>query len=356
MKSFIKDQLLSFETLIFNYFDGNSNRFNDSVIPTNETFGEDKVLNKILPIILKYWNTVKENEKEAFLLLELFGIFFPSYSMEFLLELIGKMPIVEDYNLEYLQPNERLFFHEDPIIKIIDNLCSLQSDLSEYIELFFEYVKKKPDSCSQVIDTLGKIISLEQEDLDNNYIRQVSVFEFIIENLNSAEPFFVLTFYELSRRLLGISYVSNKRVIELRGLVLKTLLLNFNKFPKESLDILNSYNTPSSQSKKNLHTELPLLIEIVNSCLDPKLFSHCLFVNDFFWVCKYHSLEDELLLNLKEKFNNQTLSFYQKISPHYLNGKPIYLKKIPSNFESLKEQEVKSFFVFKSKNEILKFY
>ena len=54
-KAFIKDNLLSFETLLDKYFESNSNRFKDSVIPANNTFGANNVMEKLQPYLKGYW-------------------------------------------------------------------------------------------------------------------------------------------------------------------------------------------------------------------------------------------------------------------------------------------------------------
>ena len=50
-KAFIKDNLLAFEMLLKSYFNENKNRFKDCVIPANNTFGFENVMQKLQPIL-----------------------------------------------------------------------------------------------------------------------------------------------------------------------------------------------------------------------------------------------------------------------------------------------------------------
>ena len=62
-KSFIKDNLLSFETLLNKYFDSNSIRFRDCVIPANNTFGVKNVMDKLQPFLQSHWRGIKNEEE-----------------------------------------------------------------------------------------------------------------------------------------------------------------------------------------------------------------------------------------------------------------------------------------------------
>ena len=58
-KAFVKDNLLSFETLLKKYFNENKNRFKDCVIPANNTFGFENVMQKLQPILRNYLKSIE---------------------------------------------------------------------------------------------------------------------------------------------------------------------------------------------------------------------------------------------------------------------------------------------------------
>ena len=60
-KAFVKDNLVSFETLLQKYFETNKNRFKDCVIPANNTFGKENVM-QTLKTVFKLIN-----EKDIYL-------------------------------------------------------------------------------------------------------------------------------------------------------------------------------------------------------------------------------------------------------------------------------------------------
>ncbi|MBA4321033.1 MAG: hypothetical protein C0412_21800, partial [Flavobacterium sp.] len=82
-KTFIKDAILSFETLLDSYYDSNMIRFKDTIIPANNTFGYENVINKVKPILLKYWNSIKSKEEKAFNILSVFWFYLDEETIEF---------------------------------------------------------------------------------------------------------------------------------------------------------------------------------------------------------------------------------------------------------------------------------
>src|SRR5690606_7365247 len=64
-KAFIKDKTLRFDTLLENYFESNTDRFRDCVIPANNTFGHERVMLKLQPYLQKYWASIKSEKNKA---------------------------------------------------------------------------------------------------------------------------------------------------------------------------------------------------------------------------------------------------------------------------------------------------
>src|SRR6185295_1877055 len=69
-KAFVKDNLLSFEILLNNYFDSNTNRFKETVIPANNTFGSQRVMDKLQPDLKSHWKKIRMKEDRGFKFLE----------------------------------------------------------------------------------------------------------------------------------------------------------------------------------------------------------------------------------------------------------------------------------------------
>jgi len=59
--AFIRDDLLSFETILVKYFSNNSERFAECVISANNTFGYQNVMEKLQPIVVLYFDSIKNN-------------------------------------------------------------------------------------------------------------------------------------------------------------------------------------------------------------------------------------------------------------------------------------------------------
>jgi hypothetical protein len=83
-KVFIKNQLLSFESLWNNYFDLHEYRFKDTLYPIHENFGKEFITEKLRPVFISYWSTIQSDEKKAFRFLNFAWEFLPDECLFYL--------------------------------------------------------------------------------------------------------------------------------------------------------------------------------------------------------------------------------------------------------------------------------
>ncbi len=86
-RTFLRDYILDFNILLHHYFENYSQRFNDTVIAANSTFGYENVMKVVDPYLSKYWGTISNNQAIAMQFLKLFWL----YRHEDILELAEKI-------------------------------------------------------------------------------------------------------------------------------------------------------------------------------------------------------------------------------------------------------------------------
>ena len=83
-KSFIKDKLLSFDILLSKYFNDYSNRFSDCIIPANNTFGANKVADRLKPQLKKYLYLIRDNEEYVYKFLSIFWFYLELETLNYM--------------------------------------------------------------------------------------------------------------------------------------------------------------------------------------------------------------------------------------------------------------------------------
>ncbi len=100
-KAFIKHDLLSFETLLNNYFNSHYEHFNNSVISASNMNGFENVITVLEPFLQTYWNKIKSEEKQVFKFLSVFWAYLPVETLAFIYNLTDALPIVTTTNSCY---------------------------------------------------------------------------------------------------------------------------------------------------------------------------------------------------------------------------------------------------------------
>ncbi len=118
-KVFIKDKILSFNILLFEYFDKYDNRFKETVIHSNNTFGYFDVLDKIKPDIDSYFDTNLSNEERILKFIKLFWFYKREETLSYIYNLIKTEE--EESNPIYVSTyeNNDFSFEKDKILPFI---------------------------------------------------------------------------------------------------------------------------------------------------------------------------------------------------------------------------------------------
>lgn len=374
-KAFIKDNLLSFETLLNKYFETNVNRFKDSVIPANNTFGYPKVMEKLKPFLQDYWKSNKSNEEKAYKFLTTFWFYLPDETLEFVYNLTQALPETQAniYNVTY--ENNAFTYSKNDVIELIGEFFRFQHKLKDALQLAFEYTRKSPEHLPELIHKIREQMTFDVEDEQIDFKRQTILFQILIDGLNAKDNLLSTAFYELAKTFLGFSFhhtkggrkmsfymyhypVPNTPTIQLfRKNVWDAIQTNFQINPSKSFELLQSYShIHPDVSKELMQYDVPMLVDIIQKQLTPSSLEHCKYVQDQVRWCKRNSVFHSSFPELLNNFRNGTYETFLKIDWDRLRDKEMYEFDDYREYEKLKEAEIRSSFAFNNQDQVIEFY
>ena len=374
-KAFIKDNLLSFEILLDKYFENNTNRFEDSVIPANNTFGYSKVMEKLKPFLQNYWKTNKSNEEKAYKFLNTFWFYLTDETLEFVYNLIQALPETKTHTYNVTYENNAFSYRKNDVIELIGEFFRFQNKLKDALQLAFEYTRKAPEHLPELIHKIQERLTFDIDDEQINFDRQMILFKILIDGVNEKDNLLSATFYELSKVFLDFSFrhtkggrnhsfymyqypVPNTPTIQLfRKNVWDAIQTNFQINPNKSFELLQSYShIQLDVSKELMQYDVPMLVGVIEKQLTPSSFEHCKYVQDQVRWCKRNSVFHSSFPELLNKFRNSTYEMFLKIDWDRFRDKEMYEFDDYREYEKLKEAEIRNSFIFNDKEQVEEFY
>lgn len=371
-KSFIKDDLLSFDTLINNYFDNNTSRFRDCIIPANNNFGYENVVNRIKPSLSKYLKSIIADEERAFNFLSLFWFYLQEETLNFVYHIIENLPnnncVV--YKVEY-ESND-FTFTQNRTIELLGQFFRYQYKLKDSIELAFEFARKKPEHFAELIHKIRATLTFNRDDEQTNFYRQKILFDVLIDGVTNRDVLCTIAFYELSKTFLSFKFEQteggrnhsitiyhyslpfNESIKEFRKRVWECLNTNF---AEEAIALLESYAQPTPDILKEIMKyDMPFVCSLIENHLVPSRFTHCKYVQDQIRWYKRCKMTSPLLEHLSIKYTNPVYELYLKINWNRCRDKELYEFDKYDEYKRLKEEELRKHFVFENIQEIEEFY
>ncbi|WP_188049126.1 ATP-binding protein [Flavobacterium sp. GP15] len=375
-KTFVKQDLLSFETLLKYYFDSYTYCFKDSVIPANNTYGYQNVMQKLQPHLKNHWTLIKSDQNSGFKFLSMFWFYLRNESLEFIYTIIESLPsirIVKKYEVTY--KNNAFAYNKNEVIELLGEFFRSSDNLKDFLEIAFEYTLKKPEHLPELIHKIKARLVFEVEDERYGFTRQNILFRILIDGLNKGIPIYSISFYELSKTFLGHTFqhtkgarnnaisfydypIPNVQVIQdLRTDIWKALKNNFKKHPFQSLEVLHHYSGIRIDSSKELmEFDVNYVINIIEIHLSPTSFEHCKYIQDQIREYKRNSISHSSFPSLITKFTNPTYETFLKFDMNIFRDKTINKQLNFREQEKLRETQIRSSFLFQNVTEINIFY
>jgi hypothetical protein len=375
-KSFIKDNLLSFQILLNNYFENYQNRFTDSIIPANNTFGLQNVMDKIKPELVNYWNIIRVDNEKSYDFLNSFWFYLQNQTLEYTYQYIESFPKVEESSYSTFYGNNQFNYDKDHIIELLGNFFRINSNsLKDSIELLFEYVTRKPDKLPELIHKIRELLIFDRDDEHNDFYRQKTLFEVLIDGVNKNDELLSTSFYELSKTFLSYKFQqfkggrnnsfyhyqypvpNNNTIQEFRTKIWETLDNNFASRPEMAFGLLKNYSKVHPDvNNEIMEFDIPFVLNIINNHLSIEKFEHCKYVQDQIRWFKRHDFNLPEFSYFTNSFVNETYLTFLKIDWDRFREKGIYEFDDFSEYDRLKEAEIRTSFILTNVDEIKTFY
>lgn len=375
-KAFIKDNLLSFQVLLNNYFENYQNKFKDSIIPANNTFGPQNVMDKIKPELINYWKLIREKNDKSFNFLQSFWFYLQDQTLEFTYQFIETFPKIEKTTYSTSYENNQFNYNKDNIIELLGSFFHHNSDyLKDSIELLFEFVTRKPDKLPELIHKIRELLIFDRDDERSDFYRQKTLFDILIGGVKKDDELLSISFYELSKTFLSYKFQqfkggrnnsfyhyqypipNNNTIQEFRTKIWATLDNSFASRPEMAFSLLKNYSRVHPDvNNEIMEFDIPFVLNIIDNHLSYENFEHCKYVQNQIRWFKRHDFDLPEFSNYTNRFVNETYFTFLKIDWDRFRDKEMYEFDDFREYERLKEAEIRTSFILTNVVEINVFY
>lgn len=375
-KVFIKDEILPFKTLIFNYFNDWKSRFSDTIIPSNNSFGYNNVLNKINSTLTDFLNSIYANEDSVLAFFSLFWFYKREELLNYYYQKIKNFPEPQSpvYSTKY-ETNDFVWDKD----KTIDYLSKLFAHHTESfvpaLELAFEYCRKNPSSLPELIKCIRENLIFDADDEQYGFIRQRELFNLLVKKFKEGQPHYSEAFFALTKTFLAHHYqiskggrnltitfyqypLPNTEIIRnFRKYIWDTIIENYESFPAEMFLIIRDFRPGMRESIiPILEFDLSILLPFIESRLNSSKFEHIHFIHELIEWLDREKLTNKNYRDLLLKFKSKEYEYFRKLDWNRLRGKQDYEFEKYEDFQVQKERDVRNSFVFKTTDDFVDFH
>ncbi|QXV63720.1 hypothetical protein INP83_11430 [Mucilaginibacter sp. 21P] len=373
-KVFFKDNILDFGHILKRYFRNYTNRVKDSILPANNTFGYERVLEKITPSLNDFWEENQSDPEVALKFLQTFWFYRFENVFAYLWEQIEALPRVDPDFVYDEDQKEKITRMPAPYLDLLDNFFPYnlpQTDTA--LELSFEFVRKKPKHFTTFIKSLQEKFVFSHDDHYTRFSRQQKLFSLIYENFE--DQLYNAAFYSLAPNFLRMVYrvhtASRKKntiswyhytiplsapIKTFRRKIWSLAKSKFKEYPLQTEAFVDNYLYTSPDWEKPIAVfDLPYLLAIFKK-FKPANFVHCYLVEQAIWWFNRLEISTPELDALKPIFKNETYRQFRLLKFDHLKDKTEYDYEDYDEYQKLKESELRTTSLFTSLSQFKLFY
>lgn len=366
-KVFIKDQLLSFESLWNNYFELQGYRFEDIIYSVYQNFGKKDILRKVKPVFLSYWLIIQLNEKKAFNFFSFAWKFLPEECLIYIETRINIYPYSDstEFKTEYINSDFGSTNSQEKHLRLLANFLKEPIFLSDALELSFRFISKNSNHLPQLIYHLDTNMYFLDEDYVNHFERYTIIVDYLIKEAEKGK-LYAVAFFALSKKILEKlhwTYDNEKdkeadsqnitSIKKSRGKILSFLCDLYSKYPEEVLEVMLDFSTGYKERNKYiLAFDLVYLIPWIDNNMDSNDFRHCYYVQEMIHSSTRKKFKNVDFKRLKGIFKHPTYSLFELVSWDRHRGKDDHKFKKHKEFEKLKTADITEKLTFESQDKI----
>ncbi|MEJ0055734.1 MAG: hypothetical protein WDN75_08840 [Bacteroidota bacterium] len=301
-KVFIKEQALSYRTLLDNYFPYWKSRFRDTIIPANNSFGYESVLGKVDSVLNEYLSTIYADTEKVQEFFSLFWFYKPLETLVYFQKQIKDLAEPAESVFEASYTDNQFSYGRNKTLEFLANLFQHNTDnLVPALELSFEYCRKNPSDLSDLVKHIADKFQFDEDDEATHFERQRKLFHLLRTKVSVGEPHYTAAFFALTKVFMSRHFHVTRggrkhsivfyqyplpfipAITDFRKTQWEFLSEMFEKYPAEVFQILMSYK-PHFRDDRSEHNDLlafdlTLLILLIEQKLSPGNFRHTHFVH-----------------------------------------------------------------------------
>lgn len=379
-RTFVRDGILSFRTIMEHYRGTHLVRIRDSVIPANNTFSYDKVYPKIDPVLSEYWGQIMQDEQQAFGFLDLFWQYRKNDLFAFVKSKIDRSAMETSKNTKFTldSSSERFGYGRDQYLALLDNFFPVPGrDCETATVLSLSYVSAFPQWYSQLAETFKTEFAISLDDRQTNFSRQLKFWERIVNGVYRADALSIALFFDIAQEMMktgtrvvrrhGNKYNVSKDEAKtgtngyyaMREMTWKVVDNHFGVFREEIIGFMLAFIQTNLHSGQHVYYfDFNNLVNLFDGKFDPSSFVHCYLVRELLRMIEKEKIEDTRISSLKAKFDCVSYQCYIVLSSDRLRDKDMYDYEFTDHdkYRKIKDLEIRNRFNLKTLSEFQEFY
>lgn len=375
-RAFVKESQLSFSVLLNGFFETHKARFTETVIYANNTFGQQEVMDKLTPDLKEYWKLINNDDEKAQKYLETFWFYLQDETLEYIQDMVEQLPEVQNPDYQVAYKSGDFNFNHEKTLDLLRNFFRYASMMPDALELAFEFVRKKPQHLPELLHHLYELVGFKHDDIYRVGIqRQKILFDYLIKGLEGKDSLLSAAFYALAPRFLSYRYddisggrnntirlsyvvlpVGSKPLEDFRARIWKTINDDFPNHEQQAVDVLRDYATPTPDAVKGiLETELPLILEIIQTHLNPLNFEHCVYVDGQIRWWRGQGIWLAAFKNLKSTFTSDLFEAKKVLDWDRWKDKEEFEFDNYEEYDKKKEEQIREHFKLSNEEQVRTF-
>lgn len=366
--AFIKEKVLSLETLFKYFYAARYQRFRDCIIPVNNTYGPEKIEKAVFPDLLSYYNSVQD-PKTRFLLLSDFWLYLMDETLAYISESIYSMPSCSTQEFSFEKDESHFVLNTNADILDLSSklFIFVGKELRSAIELAFEYVRRKPSSAPNLVRHINEQFMYRHNDTDFSHYRQSELLSYVIEQVEKGDALCQQITWYIAKLFLAFhtnysgpavdrnSYSlyqypvpALKSILKIRERVWSAIENNYSS--DRFAWLLKNYTSSSwGRDNKLPKYDIPYILEIIKKHLNSKSFEDCLCVQKYIGWAKRNGMSKKDYDFYYMKYRCREYRFYVLLTWDRLRDKDQCDYKDINAYQKYKQLELKKNFVYRTK-------
>ncbi len=366
--AFIKEKVLSLETLFKYFYVARYQRFRDCIIPVNNTYGPENIEKAVFPDLVSYYNSVQD-PKTRFLLLSDFWPYLMDETLAYISDAVYSLPSCSTSEFHFEKDESHFVLNTNANILDLSSklFIFVGNELRSAIDLAFEYVRRKPSSAPNLVRHINEQFMYHHKDAEFSHYRQSELLNYVIEQIEKGDALCQQIMWHIAKLFLAFHtdysgpiddkntfnlyqypVPALKSILNLREEIWATVENNYS-FDRFAWLLKNYTSSSWGRDNKLPQYDIPYTLEIIKKHLNSKSFEDCLCVQKYIGWAKRNGMPQKDYDFYYMKYRCKAYKFYVLLTWDRLRDKDQCDYRDIDAYHKYKLLELKKNFVYKTK-------